>query len=70
MYRRLEDVDVFIGGISEKSVPGAVLGPTFQCLVGDQFRRLRLGDRFWYEEPNQKGSFTLGTRNSRNYTKS
>jgi len=58
MYRRLEDVDIFIGGISEKPVSGAILGPTFQCIVGDQFRRLRLGDRFWYEEPNQVGSFT------------
>jgi len=58
LYRRLEDVDLFIGGISEKAVPGSLLGPTFQCLVGDQFRRIRLGDRFWYEEPNQAGSFT------------
>ena len=61
MYRRIEDVDLFIGAISEKLVPGGTLGPTFQCIVGDQFRRLRLGDRFWYEEPNQVGSFTLGT---------
>lgn len=53
-------MDLFIGAISEKPVPGAVLGPTFQCIVGDQFRRLRLGDRFWYEEPNQQGSFNLG----------
>ena len=60
MYRRIEDVDLFIGAISEKLVPGGTLGPTFQCIVGDQFRRLRLGDRFWYEEPNQVGSFTLG----------
>lgn len=61
IYRRVEDVDLFIGAISEKPVPGAVLGPTFQCIVGDQFRRLRLGDRFWYEESNQQGSFNLGT---------
>ena len=60
LYRRLEDIDLFIGGISEKAVPGSLLGPTFQCLVGDQFRRIRLGDRFWYEEPNQAGSFTEG----------
>ena len=60
MYSRIEDVDLFIGAISEKLVPGSTLGPTFQCIVGDQFRRLRLGDRFWYEEPNQVGSFTLG----------
>lgn len=64
MYRRIEDVDLFIGAISEKLVPGGTLGPTFQCIVGDQFRRLRLGDRFWYEEPNQVGSFTLAQVNA------
>ena len=42
------------------NIYNVTLGPTFQCIVGDQFRRLRLGDRFWYEEPNQVGSFTLG----------
>jgi len=64
MYRRIEDVDLYIGAISEKLVEGGTLGPTFQCIVGDQFRRLRLGDRFWYEEPNQVGSFTINQVNA------
>ena len=50
---------MFVGGVVERPSPGSILGPTFQCIVGDQFRRLRLGDRFWYEEPRQSGSFTL-----------
>jgi len=41
---------LFMGGVSEKAVAGAILGPTFLCLVGDQFSRLRRGDRFFYEE--------------------
>ena len=59
LYDRIEDIDVFVGGVVERPSPGSILGPTFQCIVGDQFRRLRLGDRFWYEEPRQSGSFTL-----------
>ncbi|ODM94915.1 Chorion peroxidase [Orchesella cincta] len=50
LYPNVDEVDLFIGGVSEKPLDGAVLGPTFTCIVGDQFARLRRGDRFFYEE--------------------
>ena len=45
LYRSIEEVDLYIGGTIERPLEGSLLGPTFQCIVGDQFRRLRLGDR-------------------------
>ena len=58
IYKDVDDVDLFIGGISESSVPGALLGHTFQCLVGDQFKRLQQGDRFFYDSEANPGKFT------------
>ena len=45
IYENVDDVDLFIGGVSEAPVPGGLLGPTFRCIVGDQFVRLQHGDR-------------------------
>jgi len=50
---KVNDVDLFVGGLYEDPVPGGVMGPTFSAIFGDQFRRLRCGDRFWYENPDQ-----------------
>eukprot|EP00088_Acartia_fossae_P028789 TRINITY_DN29621_c0_g1_i3.p1 TRINITY_DN29621_c0_g1~~TRINITY_DN29621_c0_g1_i3.p1 ORF type:complete len:828 (-),score=123.74 TRINITY_DN29621_c0_g1_i3:220-2703(-) len=49
LYKSIDDIDVFVGGIHEESEDDGILGPTFQCIVGDQFTRLKSGDRFWYE---------------------
>ncbi|KAE8751717.1 Chorion peroxidase-like-2 [Frankliniella occidentalis] len=57
LYPSVEEVDLFAAGVSERPAPGALLGPTFTCIVGDQFGRLRRGDRFFYEEGNQPSSF-------------
>ena len=32
----LEDVDLFTGGLAEVPTKGAVVGPTFACLIGRQ----------------------------------
>lgn len=51
IYEHVDDIDLFVGGILEFFGPhdDALLGPTFLCIIGDQFRRLKEGDRFWFE---------------------
>lgn len=49
LYTHPDDVDLFAAAILERPLPGGALGPTFACVVAAQFRKLRVGDRFWYE---------------------
>ena len=42
-------LELWPGGLAEDHLPGAMLGETFHAIVADQFRRLRDGDRFWFE---------------------
>ncbi|XP_073472848.1 myeloperoxidase-like [Aquarana catesbeiana] len=49
LYGTPENIDLWIGGVSEPLVPGGRTGKLLTCLIGDQFRRTRDGDRFYYE---------------------
>lgn len=49
VYGDVEKLDIWVGGLAEPPVRGAMVGETIRTVLSDQFRRLRDGDRFWYE---------------------
>merc|ERR1719350_2625917 len=46
--RTVSDVDLFVGGLLETALPGALLGPTFACIIREQMIRTKVTDRFFY----------------------
>uniref|UniRef100_A0A8C2MI57 Myeloperoxidase n=1 Tax=Cricetulus griseus TaxID=10029 RepID=A0A8C2MI57_CRIGR len=50
-YGTPNNIDIWMGGVSEPLEPNGQVGPLLACLIGTQFRKLRDGDRFWWEKP-------------------
>ncbi|CAI4224998.1 unnamed protein product [Auanema sp. JU1783] len=55
LYGHPGNIDLFVGGVSELLEKDALMGPTFHCIITEQFQRLRSADRFWFEN---EGVFT------------
>lgn len=49
LYGTVDNIDLWVGGLAEKHVPGSSAGPLFQRIMVDQFTRLRDGDSHWYQ---------------------
>ncbi|XP_060838351.1 peroxidase [Rhopalosiphum padi] len=58
LYNHPDDVDLSVGGSLEAHVPNTLAGPTFLCLLTEQFYRTKVSDRYFYELGGQVGSFT------------
>ena len=53
VYTRVDDIDAFPGGLAETSTQagGGLLGDTFSCILGRQFKALMEGDRYFFTHP-------------------
>lgn len=49
LYNNPDEVDGWVGGLAEDHAPGAHVGELFLRIIGEQFERVRDGDRYWYE---------------------
>ncbi|WP_420445914.1 peroxidase family protein [Candidatus Poriferisodalis sp.] len=48
-YGDVDDLDLWPAALAEGHVSEAAVGETLRAVISDQFRRLRDGDRFWFE---------------------
>ncbi|KAG8182839.1 hypothetical protein JTE90_000445 [Oedothorax gibbosus] len=58
LYESVHDVDTYSAGLAEYYVKGGFVGRTFGTILGEQYRRVKFGDRYWFEHGGQAGSFT------------
>lgn len=45
-FSDFRDIDLFVGGVSERRLAGGAMGPTFACLNGIQWFHSKFGDRY------------------------
>lgn len=48
-YGEVGLIDLWVGGLAEDHLPGAMVGELFHAILKQQFEALRDGDRFWYQ---------------------
>ncbi len=58
-YGDIDKIDLWVGGLAEQPRGKSHLGPLFKRIVKRQFKKLRDGDRFWYQRALDKKELRL-----------
>ncbi|XP_064121849.1 peroxidase-like isoform X1 [Macrobrachium nipponense] len=56
-YSDVNEIDLFPAALSEFPVDSGLVGPTFACLLSQQFKSLKRGDRFFFQNEMQPKPF-------------
>lgn len=67
-YKSIFDIDLLVGGALESIHNNFTMnddetgffGPTFKCIIGEQFYRFKMGDSFFYTNSKSPNKFTRG----------
>jgi hypothetical protein len=61
--RDVDDIDLFPGAMAERPVSGGLVGPTFACILAQQFSNIRKGNTVLYVWIDKDYSVGHGPRN-------
>ena len=53
----LEHIDAWSGVLFETIIPGGLVGQTNAAIIGDQFKRLKFGDRFFLSHETESSVY-------------
>jgi hypothetical protein len=65
LYGDVNNIDLWVGGLSEDRLPDSSLGDLLFTAIREQFLRLRDGDRFWFENDRDLRSLRNTLRRTR-----
>ena len=61
VYKSVDDIDLFVGGIAEiNPLDDILIGPTFMCIIAENFKQVKVTDRYFYESAANPYPFTSG----------
>lgn len=65
VYKSPEDVDLYVGGLLEtfNSIGNPLAGPTYSCVVSENYRNSIGGDIYFYSHPKNPYPFTTDQMN-------